>query len=68
SYVLEKAREDKTYYLGSKNIKKNNKEQDYSRALKPKWRNDYVSISGVEPFYDLRLENIFDRLYQKYYE
>ena len=68
SYVLEKAREDKTYYLGSKNIKKNSKEQTYSRALKPKWRNDYVSISGVEPFYDLRLENIFDRLYQKYYE
>ena len=68
SYVLEKAREDKTYYLGSKNIMKNNKEQDYSRSLKPKWRNDYVSISGVEPFYDLRLENIFDRLYQKYYE
>ncbi|MHA2501531.1 MAG: hypothetical protein ACXAE3_01480 [Candidatus Kariarchaeaceae archaeon] len=66
--VLEIARDNKAHYIGSKLMKKGKKYEEYSRALEYFVTKNRVQVPGLEPFYDWQIENIFDKLYNIYYE
>lgn len=67
---IEIARKLNAHYLGNRNIPKDKKYKDmriYSRQIKFKLINNQVVITGLEPYYDWRKENVFEKMYSEYY-
>ncbi len=64
------ALDNDAYYLGNRTIPKTDEFKSmriYSKQIYFRLNNNKISINGLEPFYDVRIENIFEKMYEEYY-
>jgi len=66
--IIQLARQNEAHYLGSKKINRGNQEQEYARTLSFRITKKRFTIPGLEPFYDWRMENLFEKMYNTFYE
>ena len=65
------ALDDDCHYLGNRRIPDTDEYKEFRRnSMNIRFRIDKnaLKIAGIEPFYDLKTENIIEKLYRMHYE